>query len=969
MHRLYSVRNSIKAALTASCLIPQFTLAQTTDNGSNDIEEVVVTGSFIRNSAFAENSPVDNISGADLFESGTPNIGEFIRDLTYTQNTDVVGNPFGGTGGTGAAFNLRGLGENSTLTMVDGMRLLEPVLVRNLPQIAIDRMELVLDGGSALYGSDAVAGVVNIIPIKEFNGFRSQVFYQVPEQGGFEEMNASFLWGASLDRGIEYVGALEIKRKTELMMYERPREMQVSATTAPSGNPGSFVEVVGADPGINIRGNHNGTLQVDNVLTDPSCETFNEGYPSQGTGPNAIPSGHQLPGGQCSWQWTLHHSYMPERDDYNLYQSLSIDANWLRLSGDLRLNYMARPQRQLAIRSYGTNDRSVALIRADHPANPYGVDVSPYSWHVFADAFSVRPSVLDDNNNRHNDARNWLYAAKVKAEYDIAGSWTGVTTYGQQEEGYMYDYYTVPTEKLQLALNGMGGPNGNEWFNPFGSADPRSPYYDESTANSRELTEWLWYQNSGFRPLRDTLEVFETVGSGDLYELPFGQIQMAIGYQWREKIQRTFEEPSVARIPGFDYVRTPMDSELPTDQIYNSEVHATFLEIQTPLWENVDAQFAVRNEVFDTFNLVATTPKVSLRWEAHPTLALRASWGESFLAPTPFDARPFIPDQNCFETYTGKDLITDTDLAGGVYCSSGNQALQPETSELINVGLTWEPTGFLDGLELSIDYQEIEYQDRIRALSAQDTVQFQFDQMLAATGQTAANYDATPGSPSRQKADAWLAALPPAGPSGNKVSRFFTGEVEKIYVQPANISSVWIDAMDLNATYTFSTQNWGTFSARAQVTHYLMFDYEDLTGGRKEGLGQQNALTGIVPPLPDTKANLILSWLRNNQSASFSTNYWSEMKYDGFVIDYYGDIRPGGPLQRPDIIEGEAVSNIRYSHQFDDLFGQQIRFSVGVNNLFNELPQLLPTFGGFESRLTTPWGRQYYASFDWTPGR
>ncbi|MCB1671797.1 MAG: TonB-dependent receptor [Gammaproteobacteria bacterium] len=934
----------------------------------SDVEEVVVTGSYIRNSAFTQNSPVDNISQEDLFESGNPSIGEYIRDLTYTQNTDVVGNPFGGTGGTGASFNLRGLGENSTLTMIDGMRLLEPRLVRNLPQIAIDRMELVLDGGSALYGSDAVAGVVNIIPIKEFDGFRTMLYYQGADHGGTEDINASLLWGKSFNNGVSYVGAFEFKRKTELMMFERPREMQVSATTAPSGNPGSFVEVVGADPGINIRGNHNGTLLYNNVLTDPSCETFNDGYPSQGSGANAIPSGHELPGGQCSWQWTLHHSYMPERDDYNLYQSLTVDANdWLRLSGDLRLNYTARPGRQLAIRSYGTNDRSVALIRADHPANPYGVDVAPYSWHVFADAFSVRPAVLDDHNNRHNNWRDWLYAARVKAEYDIVGSWTGVTTYGQQEQGQMYDFQTISTERLQLALNGMGGPNGDEWFNPFGSADPRSPYYDESTANSQQLTDWLWYINNGYRPLKYTLEVFETVASGELFELPFGTVQMAIGYQWREKVQNTYAEPARAQIQGFDYVRAPMNAAPPFDETYNSEVHATFLEIQAPLWETVDAQFAIRNEVFDTFGLTATTPKLSIRWEALPTLALRASWGESFLAPTPYDARPFIPDQSCFETYTGKDLITGTDLAGGVQCSSGNQNLKPETSELVNVGFSWEPNGVLSGFSLSVDYQEIEYQDRIRSLSAQDTVQFQFDQMLAATGQTAANYDPTPGSASRVKADAWLATLPAAGPSGNKVSRFFTGEVEKVYLQPANISSVWIDGLDVNASYTFNTRTWGTFSARAQATHYLTFDYEDLTGGKKDGLGQQNALTGIVPPLPRTKANVIFSWFRNNQSASFSTSYWSDMKYDGYVIDYYGDIRPGGPLQRPDTIRAEHISNIRYAIQLDEIYGQQFNVSVGINNLFDKQPQRLPTFGGFESRLTTPWGRQFWISMDWTP--
>ena len=221
------LRHLIHSCLVASFALPVVVQAQT----DPEVEEVVVTGSYIRNSAFAQNSPVDTVTQEDLFESGAPSMGAYIRDLSYTQNTNVVNIVLGSADGaqTGnSSFNLRGLGENSTLTLIDGARTLSPLMSASLPEIAIGRMEMVLDGGSALYGSDAVAGVVNIIPIKEFEGFRARTYYQRTEDGAMEDMTGSFLWGKTFDNGIAYVGAFEAQKKTPLMMYERTREWQHS---------------------------------------------------------------------------------------------------------------------------------------------------------------------------------------------------------------------------------------------------------------------------------------------------------------------------------------------------------------------------------------------------------------------------------------------------------------------------------------------------------------------------------------------------------------------------------------------------------------------------------------------------------------------------------------------------------------------------------------------------------------------
>lgn len=961
------LRYLIHACLATSLALPLVAQAQE----DAEVEEVVVTGSYIRNSKFAQNSPVDTVSQVDLFESGAPSMSNYIKDLTYTQNTDVVANVLatqdGAQDATGASFNLRGLGENSTLSLVDGVRTISAAISSTLPEIAIDRLEMVLDGGSALYGSDAVAGVVNIIPMKDFEGFRARAYYQTTEERGFEEMTASALWGKGFDNGIHYVGAFEVNNKTPLMQYERPREWEKAYGTSTSGNPGAFREVRNANPGINLYQKHGGTIVGGNLI-DPSCGTFNEGYPGHGQGAFSTPSGVPqksattgLPTGLCLFDYTHQFAYVNEEKGYNLYNTLTWEAtDWLRFNATLNNSYRLTNGRTTSTTAVTGNNQNVLIVRADHPNNPYGVDVVPYAWRPFTDTYSVKPSHLEGSTGaREYMIHTSLNRLKLGAEYDLTDTWSGYSYYSKQEQKAMNDSYSTHLGRLQLALGGKGGDSGDQYWNPFGSSDPRSPYYVEGvTNNSVELTEWLTYIDPNFTTGRDYLDIFETVLTGEVFTLPAGAVQTAFGYQWRDVTDDNFANPF--DVAGWDY-NTVVGAAAPADDHYVSEVRAAFLEFEIPILETLQAQLAVRHEQFKDFGIEATTPKVALRWEALPGLALRASWGESFLAPTPSQARPYVKDENCGELFSGRDPFTGTLLTGATVCSAGNPNLNPETSEITNLGLTWEPTGLLDGLSVSMDYQEIEYTDRIRTLTSQDTVSFQFTQFLAANGIAEANYSTVPGSATRVAAESWLQqyALKP----GAAVDRRSDYTVSSVYTQSANISSVWIDLIDLKAVYSFDTQNLGSFTTTLQTTYYKTYDYQDLTGGRKEAVGKQNAGTGIVPPIPQTKANLRLNWFRDNQSASIAANYWDTILFDDIKIDAYGD----GWIA-PTNIKGEVRYDARYAFVLDKYLDSEFTLAVGINNLTDRRPQRLPIQGGFETRVSTPFGRQFWASIEWTPG-
>ncbi|MBL4821032.1 MAG: TonB-dependent receptor [Gammaproteobacteria bacterium] len=964
LNRRGKLRFLIHTCVVASLAIPAIAQSQ-----EDVVEEVIVTGSYIRNSAFAGDANVNTVSQADLLESGTPSMANYIRELSFTQNTNIVSNVLGSADGAqdsiGASFNLRGLGENSTLQLVDGVRTIDQSINNALPDLAIERLEVVLDGGSATYGSDAVAGVVNLIPIKEFEGFRARTYYQVDEDSSFEDIRGSFLWGHTFDNGIRYVGAFDAKTITPLMQFERPREWEKDNGSSSSGNPGAWREIVGADPTLNLYAFHNGTSTGGNMV-DPACETFNENAPAHGKGKFNTPSGVLTNAGNiCRFEYTKQFQYSRENTDYLMYNSFSWDAtDWLSLNFTANNSYRITNARSTSTTATSSNNRKVLLVREDHPANPFGVDVSPWNYRLITEMYTHRPSHLENSTGartiERHDVNNRF---KFSADFDLAGSWTGHSYYMDSEHKYMEDSHSIHLGKLQLALEGLGGPNGNEYWNPFGSADPRSPDFVEGvTDNSLELTDWLFNINKNSLLDRDFLDIFETRITGELFDMPFGDggaVLAAFGYQWRDLTQQRFEN-SLDKT-GADY-NTAIGSSLPFDAEYVSETRAVFAEFEFPILETLTAKVAVRYEDFVDYGIDATTPKIALRWEALPTLALRASWGESFLAPTPEQARPFIKNDGCIETFRGIDPFTGLTLTGTTRCSSGNPGLQPETSTITNFGLTWQPDGALDGLEVSLDYQEIEYVDRIRVLTEVDTMNFEFQQMLAATGISEGDYDTTAGSATRLQAEAWY-AITSQSPT-NAVDRFEDFELDRIYRKPENISSVWIDLIDAKVSYDLDTNDYGSFTTTLQTTYFDRYEFEGLSGGIKNANGMQNANSSIAPPLPKFKTNIRVNWFMGNHSASVAANMWSEVKYDDRVADNYGDgwtAPPGG------IIDGETRVNARYTYVLDRYFDSEITISGGVTNVFDTRPQRLPMIGGFESRLSTPWGRQFWLSLDWAP--
>jgi outer membrane receptor protein involved in Fe transport len=735
------------------------------------------------------------------------------------------------------------------------------------------------------------------------------------------------------------------------MNPERPRLLRASYGWATSGNPGVYRAVNGANP---VPGALHGGTVVGGNLIDPSCGTFND--VTDFGAPINNPSGIVRPGNNCyvnySTQWPL----ASGKRESNFFQNLNYElSSGVRLNAQMSIANRASDSHQTLTYQLNGNNRNGLVVPANHPANPYGTDVVPYEWRPFMWAGTL-PSYADAATGaRLNKYNTLIQRYKVGASFDLTSTWTANTAFSYQRSHTHTRQNSINITNLQAALIGQGGPGGNEWFNPFGSADVRSPYYQTGvTGNSQELVDWI-APSIRYRTGKNELTVFELNATGDLIELPAGMAQMAVGYQMRDQAEEDYAHP-LSKI-GQNYNASIADS-WPVDRRYGSTVQAAYMELEVPLAETIDAQIAVRHERFTTFGMSTTTPKVALRWEILPTLALRGSIGESFLAPTPANARPFDPNEGCGEIFFGSDPLTGGVLNGGATCSSGNPNLKPETSDIWNVGFTWEPT---DNWTVSMDYQSIEYTDRIRTLSTTDIVAIEFEEMLKAIGSTPATYNSAPGSATRAAADAWVAA---GGTPRARITRDpATQRVMRVVSQAQNVSSVWVDLVDARVRYSFDTANWGSFTTTVSGTYNTKYEYDGGKGVIVDALGKQNDTTGIVGPVPKLKAQARLGWYLDNHSASFTWNHQDAVDFDAIVQNAL----TGTPPPSDGKVRAWTVANAQYTYLFDSYLNSDISVSLGVNNLFDREPQRLPMLGGFASRLQSPWGRQFYVSLEWEP--
>ncbi|MDB5429077.1 MAG: TonB-dependent receptor [Caulobacter sp.] len=711
------------------------------------VEEVVVTGSFIKGTPEDAALPVDVIGAEEIQKQGAPSTLDLIKSLSVSSGVLGDTNQFDaraqGSEGSGSV-NLRGLGPQRTLVLLNGHRLaINPfglagggvVDTNILPTAAIGRVEVLKDGAAATYGSDAIAGVVNFITRKNFEGLEIGGSYKYIS-GSDGDYTLNGVWGHNFENGNVLLTA-GWQHRSQLSVQERdwankPYTANPEGGWSAAGNPGSLLTPAFV------------------IFRDPGCA---------GVGGYANFSGATP---VCSWHYTPYDNLTEKEDRYQLYGEVNVD-----LDATTKLHVEALYS-NTRVPDWQTSPSYAALATPDSAASPVagryfipgsnpgliqfvtdnpsitgvsaitGLPVTFASATLLATgAFNLspafRPFALGGNPLFNNGPSHGLRVYDAfRIEGDLSGEmWGGVgwnIALNYSTESGLRTGYDTLVDRYELALRGLGGPGCDPttgvpgvgacgYFNPFAEAIQRNsitgqvnPNYNAGVANTNlALINWFFPELRTKQTSR--LFTVDAILNGHLWTLPGGDVGWALGMQFRrDEFTVTYNDISnravnpctATPVTGSTSCANPsgpfMFLGVGSEGVTRGRVYAGFGELQLPFTDNFNVQLAARYEdyggaVGSTFN-----PKISAKWQITEDIAIRGSAGSTFRGP------PSNSLNNDF--ITSLQSIKGTFRAVDIF---GNPNLAPEKAKTYSLGIIFKH----DGLKASLDWWRFDFDNPI----------------------------------------------------------------------------------------------------------------------------------------------------------------------------------------------------------------------------------------------------------------
>jgi outer membrane receptor protein involved in Fe transport len=660
-------------------------------------DEMIVTGSRIRRTSFSQPSSVQLMDRKQLALSGADNMADVVKNMTINSGSDFNTDVSTGAGGT-AQFNLRGLGLSSTLVLLNGRRLVQSgalatdgsnfVDINTIPVSAIERIEILKGGASAIYGSDAVAGVVNIITRKNLDGLEIQLGGQATDKFDQGEWDVALTGGTHSDT-TRMMGTVTYFNRDPLWAKDRDFTDN-GRNVSLIGWPSSYVLL---DPA---------TGAPIGVQRDPGCEmvpradAFDD--PNAGNRP------------YCRFDFNDYYNLFPSEERVNVLGTLEHDIGDSVTAFVEAAYARARTERGL---SPSFPLLKPVIVPADHQYNPYGTPVRWLGRPLGGD--SVGQTQFYNSDTLHTAAGfKGDFAALSDSklgdwEWNLAGTWS--------TNQFVFGLPDARQDVLQNALNSCTpGSNPANCWNPF-YAGPR---------NSEALIDRVIGELTV-----DTNVELSTIGvdfSGPLFELPGGDFSLALGGQVRhEDVIVNLDDDANAE--GFNFLIGGPDWEAERD------ILAAYGELSMPFAEGLEVQAAARLEDYDDVGStvdpmlgVSWTPAVTFNGkEASPAskVRVRGTYATSFRAPSLLQAHGAQTELTPIFNVVAVDgepvtAATATYLAAR---TEGNPFLEAQKATAITAGLEWAP---VTGLFLQADYWNYDYEKIIVKENPQQKVDADF---------------------------------------------------------------------------------------------------------------------------------------------------------------------------------------------------------------------------------------------------
>jgi iron complex outermembrane recepter protein len=981
---------------------------------ASTVEEIVVVGSQIQGSSVTAAVPVTVVSqeqiqavaatsGDDLFRS-IPQMGDVSFNSSYLPNSSNSAR------GDVGSVNLRNLGVGNTLVLLNGRRVvahptsradenLVPVLTYNtnaIPVSGLKRLEVLRDGAAALYGSDAVAGVVNTVLQDDFQGVTLDAQYGAAEGTGLREYELNAMLGRNFAEGRGNISAF-VNYTNRSSLDAQDQDYTASADRRPLFVGTRFEGAATLDgrntvtPWASLQTPAPfGTVRQGTTAITSSAGAFHP-QPSTFAGCQVpFATGYCLDDGTPATAGadrdlrfdapaTFNTTVMPKLERVNVFLTGRYDlTDTITAFGELGY-YTATTQSVQA--STGTLSSMPITIPASNYWNPFGPTVfangqaNPNrlaNLNVPAAGLPVTirtynfvdagPNVVDVENNQ------WRFLAGLKGKA-YGFNWESALLYSKAEVEDVSDGISATLLQQNLALSTADA------YNPFNGGSLTNPSLGDATPSSQAALDAIRIKTLRKNTSSLTLADFK-VSKADLFALPGGDLGMAAGVEFRRETQKDDRDPRVDgtinftdAVTGQAYVGDLIGTSPSPDTKGSRTVSSAYLEFAVPLVSpdmeipfvhKLEMQLAGRYESFSDAGEVAK-PKVAMAWDLFDGLRIRGSWAQGFKAPNLEQVNATLVTRSNTRT----DWVRcEADLRAGRITSfsncarsgsttarrSGNPDLKPEESETWAGGVVFQPhfiPSDFGRFTFTVDYWRVK-QEGIVGLFGEGNALIA-DYLARVNGSS--NPDVVRAAPTADD----IAAF--AGTGLTPV-----GQVLYVNDQYQNLLPQEARGVDFGVMWSLNGTRYGDFTVNFNAAHLIKFYRQPspaiaaLLAAREAG--QINAGTTITGGGDLIRQNGRPEW---KWSASATWRY--ERFTLGAFTQYIGDVEDTGLRDSagvPWVVDSQLTANLYGQYEFTEGLAADTRLRVGVRNITDEKPPLHSS--GYLGELYQPYSRYWYVS-------
>ncbi|MDR6093325.1 iron complex outermembrane receptor protein [Stenotrophomonas sp. SORGH_AS321] len=954
MNNLHYRPLAVAVSLCVGLMSSVGAMAQETPRVATELDRVEVTGSRIKRAEVEGHLPIQTLTRTEIERTGLTSIGEVLQQLTGSgsalnakfNSSGNFGFPPDGSGvGAGSAqVDLRHLGAKRVLVLVDGIRWVNESSasgvgsatdLNTIPLAIVERIEVLEDGASSLYGSDAIAGVVNIITRRNFDGAQVTMNYGEYSKGDGTQKGIDLAWGTQGDRYSLFLGASYTKQDP---VYARTREQSRFPV-----------------PGTGLTFGSGGIPQGRFRFIDPNTGAVQDLVPNNGA---STPNYDGSAG--CSRTDDYHCFTTADRFNFAEYNLLLTPSERKGVFGQFRFDITDNLQwyvKALGNRRESTNQAGPEplffgpdgatgnpladniTISALNPFNPFGFDfVSSGNMQ-----FIGRRPVEGGARVFEQEVNTSYFATGLVGDFEAADrSWfwdvNGMYSKNKAEQTNYgsYNIFNIATALGDPAV--CASTPGCVPLNIFGGVGSITP----------EMLQWI--QPVVRDRSQNELSLFTANLSSELFTLPAGPVAFATGYEYR-KYEGSYQPDPLTVIGHYNGVPS-----LPTSGSY--DVNEAYLELSIPIFaksalgEKLDLSLAGRYSDYSTFG-GEFTPKYGLRWQVTDDFVLRTSYAEGFRAPSigelygsaaRADLQIFDPCSiglggdaprgnaaNCaalgvpngFQSANSQISVT----------TGGNIELDPEHSRSFSAGFVWSPwfannTEWSERFDVEVTFYRHTIEGAIQAINAQTQL------------------------------DLCVDSLDPLYCNG--ITRANTGAISSFNNRLTNLGSIKTDGWDVDLFYTLPQTDIGQFKLGWQNTFVGRYEALGAAGQRQP---QEPGVEVADSSIPEWTSNASVSWALDNWNASWTVRHISELTEqcgDASAFPICSDQVAG-----TNKLAATTFHDMQVGYKVDWMKGLQL--SLGLNNVFDKDPPicLSCSLNGYDaSTYDIPRGRFWYARAD-----